>query len=183
MLIVSDKLQSCVVEVGHRLAFGGSIGRSKGKTAIFASHFASPGVPLVPWIRDSLKKVSVRLLRAETESAHLSEDLVSGLGPLEGLSLLIVGVDVGGDRSTKLRNTGVRSSPKGLLGEQAEEALNEIEPRRVCRREVQLETRVSSQPPPDDRRLVGGEVVTVSFNLFRFQGTSRTANEDRVAQH
>jgi hypothetical protein len=64
---------------------------------------------LVPWIRDSLKKDSLRLLRAETETSHLVEDLVGGLGPLEGLPLLVVGVHVGGDGSAKLRDTGVRS--------------------------------------------------------------------------
>jgi hypothetical protein len=62
-----------------------------------------------------LKKVSVRLLRAETKPTHLPEDLVGGFGPLEGLSFLVVGVEVGGDRGTKLRNAGVRSTSMGLI--------------------------------------------------------------------
>ena len=51
--------------------------------------------PSLPGSVIPLKKVSVRLLRAETESAHLSEDLFGGPGPLKGLPLLVVSIDVG----------------------------------------------------------------------------------------
>jgi hypothetical protein len=40
----------------------------------------------------------MRLLGAESEAAHLFEDLVGGFSPREGLPLLIVCVDVGADR-------------------------------------------------------------------------------------
>ena len=51
------------------------------------------------------------------------------------------------------------AAPDLFLGEEREPALDEIEPRRAGRREVQMEARALGQPAPDHRRLVRAVVV------------------------
>ena len=52
-----------------------------------------------------------------------------------------MGRDIGEDRLAELWNAGVGSSTQRLIGQKAEEALDEVEPRRVGRREVQVHVR------------------------------------------
>ena len=87
----------------------------------------------------------MHLLSAKTKAPHLVEDLVGGLRPSEGLALLVVCLDVREDGLAQLRHARVRSPLQGLLGEQSEEALHEVQPRRVRRREVQMEARMTEQ--------------------------------------
>ena len=61
----------------------------------------------------------------------------------------------------------MRSASQGLLGEHAEEPLHEIQPRRVGRREVQMEARVPEQPAMHDRRAVCRQVVQHDVDLER----------------
>ena len=68
------------------------------------------------------------LLCAEAEAPHLLEDLIGGLRPFEGLALLIVDLDVVEDRLAKLRDAGMRAALEGLLGQQAEEPLDQVQP-------------------------------------------------------
>ena len=53
----------------------------------------------------------------------------------------------------------MRASSQGVFGEQAKEALSEVEPRGVCGREVKVEPRSFGKPAFDRRRLVRGEIV------------------------
>lgn len=107
----------------------------------------------------------MHLLGAETEAPHLVEDLVGGLGPLEGLALVVVDLDVSEDRFAQLREARVRAALERLVGEYAEEALDEVQPRRIRRSEVELEPRVWSQPPLHHGGLVRGEVVQHDVDL------------------
>ena len=69
----------------------------------------------------------MHLLGAETEPAHLIEDLIGSLGPSKGPVVLVVGIDIREDRRPELRDAGVRSAPECLLGEESEESLDHIQ--------------------------------------------------------
>ena len=71
------------------------------------------------------------LLRAQSEASHFLEDCVGSLGPLERLADLVVRVDVLDDRGAELRNAGVGATLERLFGQQAKEALHEIQPRGI----------------------------------------------------
>src|SRR5260370_16368411 len=85
------------------------------------------------------------LLRSLAEALHLGEDLVGGLGPHERLADLIVYFDVLDDCLPELWHRSMRSALKRLLCKQAEEALHEVEPGRVRRREMKDEARMAQQ--------------------------------------
>ena len=53
----------------------------------------------------------------------------------------------------------VTAAPKLLLGQVGKPPLHLVDPGRVRRREVQVETRVAQQPAVDERCLVRGVVV------------------------
>jgi hypothetical protein len=77
-----------------------------------------PRPVLVPWIFDFHHKshsLPVHLLRAETKSAHLVQDLVGGVSPLEGLAFCVVRFDVGEDGRPKLGDARVRAALERLL--------------------------------------------------------------------
>jgi len=62
------------------------------------------------------------------EALDRLEDLVGGFGPFEGLAGFVVRLDVGEDGLAESGNAGVRAPLEGVLGEQSEEALDEVEP-------------------------------------------------------
>ena len=84
---------------------------------------------------------------------------ISGLRPLERLGLLVVGGHAGEDRIAELGDARVRAALERLLGQETEEPLDEVHPRRVGRREVELEPRIAEEPPLHDGRLVRREVI------------------------
>ena len=63
-----------------------------------------------------------------TEAFDRSQDLVSGLGPFEGLWVFVVQVDEGTDVGLELPDGGVNTSLDLLSGEFSEPALNLIDP-------------------------------------------------------
>ncbi len=87
------------------------------------------------------------------------EDLVGGFRPLERFWFVVVSIEIILYRHAELRHARVRASSQGGFGEQAKEALSEVEPRGVCGREVTVEPRSFGKPAFDRRRLVRGEIV------------------------
>ena len=98
------------------------------------------------------------LLDAQTEPPHLVEDLIGGFYPGEGLPALVVRVDVGQDGVPQLGDAGVGSALERFLGEQPEEALDQVEPRGVGRREMKVDVEgagsILSIPSPITRGLL-----------------------------
>jgi len=88
-----------------------------------------------------------------------SQNLVSRLGPFEGLRIFVVQVDEGADVGLELLDGGVNTSLDLLSGEFSEPALDLIDPGRRSRREVDMIVRPASEPRFDLGRLVGGVVV------------------------
>src|SRR3954469_14990166 len=105
------------------------------------------------------------LLHAKAEASHAVEDLSRGLDPFERGVPLVVRVDIRQDGRAQLRNARVRSAFQGLLGEQAEEALHEVEPRGVGRREMKLHTRMAKQPSLHGRRFVSRQIVEYDMDV------------------
>ena len=88
-----------------------------------------------------------------------AEDFFRGFGPDKGLGVGIVMVEVFVDGSFELWNGGEDAASDALLGDQAEEALDLIEPRGRGRREVQVKARVLGQPCLNVGMLVRSVVV------------------------
>ena len=91
-------------------------------------------------LADRERSLSMHLLHAESGPPHLVEDLVGGLDPLKEGPAFVVRLDVGEDRVAQLGDARVGSALERLLGQQSKESLHEVQPRRVGRREVKLET-------------------------------------------
>ena len=79
------------------------------------------------------------------------EDLVCGLGPHEGLWVVVPGVDPVPDVVLQCLDAVVGAAADQLVGEQAEPAFDLVEPGRAGRGEVQVEAGVAGQP-----RLIAG---------------------------
>jgi len=109
----------------------------------------------------------MHLLSPQTKAPHLVEDLVGGLRPREWPALVVVRGDVGEDRFSQGGHAGMRSAPQGFLGEHPEEPFDEVEPRRVGRREMQMEARVTQQPAMHGGRAMRGEIVQHDMDLQR----------------
>ena len=62
------------------------------------------------------------------EAPDRGEYLVGGLGPFEGLGVLVVAVDEGSDIGLQLPDRGMNAPPKALSGELGEPALDLIDP-------------------------------------------------------
>ena len=54
--------------------------------------------------------------------------MISGLGPFEGLGILVVPIDEGADIGFELPDRGMDASPEPLSGELSKPALNLIDP-------------------------------------------------------
>src|SRR5215216_7698647 len=107
------------------------------------------------------------LLNTESESPHAVEDLVGSLDPLERSIAIVVRLDVCQDRRAQLGNARVRSAFQGFLGEEAKEALDEVQPRCVRGCEMKVHARVTNQPSVDGRRFVCGEIVEHDMDIER----------------
>lgn len=99
----------------------------------------------------------MRLTRARREPTDRREHVVGALGPLERLRLVIVRLEVLVDRTAQFAAALVGAAAERVLREQSEEALDEVQPRRVRRVEVEMEARVLHEPTLDLRRLVGAQ--------------------------
>ena len=106
-----------------------------------------------------VRSLSVHLLCPKAEAAKLVQNLIGRLRPRERRVLVVVDGHVVQDRFTQLRNARVRPALEGFLGEQPEEAFNQVQPGRVGRREVEVDPRMTDQPPLDGWRFVRGQIV------------------------
>jgi hypothetical protein len=77
----------------------------------------------------------------------------------KGFGFLVGGIDRLLDRSAELLRADVAASPQGLVGELGKPALDQVEPGRVRRREVQAVARMLFQPAPDGGGRMDGRVV------------------------
>jgi hypothetical protein len=79
----------------------------------------------------------------------------------------------------------VGAAPQDFLSEQREEAFDEVQPRRVCRCEVEVEPRVAREPALHGRGLVRGEVVEHDVNrevwVDEFVDLAKEGDEIRAA--
>src|SRR6516164_8278116 len=87
------------------------------------------------------------------------EDGIGCLGPDEGLGLVIVGLDEGGDIGPELIDAAMDAALDLLIGEQREPAFDLVEPGGAGRREVEVIARVAGEPRFDGWRFVGGIIV------------------------
>ena len=92
-------------------------------------------------------------------AALFGEDGISGLGPDEGLGIGVVAVEIVVDRLLELGNAPEDAAPDAFGRDLGEEALDEIEPGRARRREVQLEAPMLGEPLLHLGRLVRSVVV------------------------
>jgi hypothetical protein len=97
--------------------------------------------------------------RAVTKPFDGGQDIVGGFGPAEGLGVGIAGVDVGGDSGLQRGSRAVGAALDLLVGEQGKEALDLVDPRRGCRREVHLPAEPFGKPVADQFGLMARRVV------------------------
>src|SRR5262249_37873792 len=89
----------------------------------------------------------------------LESDGPRGRGPDEGFRIGIAMIDPFDDGCLEFGNAVEYASAYLLASDLCEKTLNEIEPGRRCRDEVQFEARVTLEPPLHSRCLVCGVVV------------------------
>jgi hypothetical protein len=94
-----------------------------------------------------------------TKAGDTREDLIGRLGPHEGLRSLVIHGQVVVDGRLEVARAAVNATAELFLGEQREPALDEIDPGRALRREVQMIPGTLRQPALDQGGLVGGVVV------------------------
>jgi hypothetical protein len=70
------------------------------------------------------------LLGSDAEALDRGEDVIGELGPAEGLGVGVVGVDEGADGGFELGGGTVDAAPDLFVGQEGEEALDLIDPRR-----------------------------------------------------
>ena len=87
------------------------------------------------------------------------ENLISGFGPNEGLRIGVMRIDKFANRRLQLGHAAVDAAPQLFVGERSEPALDQVQPRAVRRREVDVEARPLREPISNHRRLVGAVVV------------------------
>jgi len=92
-------------------------------------------------------------------AAILGDDGIWLGRPDEGLGMLVAMFDPVGDRRLELEHACEGAATDALARDLGKQPLDEVEPRRGCRREVQGDAGVALEPAPDRRRLVGGVVV------------------------
>src|SRR6266508_2251596 len=93
------------------------------------------------------------------------EDLVGGLGPHKRPWVLVPVLDPRPDVSLQGLHALVDAALQRLGGQLAEPPLDQVEPRRAGRDEVQLEAGMGGQPPLDGVGFVGGVVVADQMDI------------------
>src|ERR1700687_3192043 len=97
--------------------------------------------------------------------ADAAFDLRGGFGPAEGFGIFVPVGQEAGDGLLQARDAVEAAPANGLRGDQAEPALDQVEPRGAGRGEVQMEARVRGQPLFDRGMLVGSVVVADQMQL------------------
>src|ERR1700678_4295811 len=140
---------------------GGPDGLGRGRDCRDPGPHVSPE-PLVP-------RRGFDLVECSPSSTDLLDDLVRGLGPDEGLRVLVPVVGPQTQRLGELADAAEDTTAKPALGQQSEPALDQIEPRRTGRSEVQVPAGLGrlSQPLPHLGPTVGREVVEDDVDVER----------------
>ena len=86
-------------------------------------------------------------------------DLKGGFGPTEGFGVFVPVGQEAGDGLLQARDAVEAAAANGLRGDQAEPALDQVEPRGAGRGEVQMKARMGGQPVLYRGMLVGAVVV------------------------
>ena len=104
----------------------------------------------------------MRLERVLRETRDAGEDLVGGLDPDVPLAALVVHVDELANRRDELAH-GAMHAALELFGRQGRKpAFDEIQPRGIGRREMQVDVRMGHQERPHGLCLVSREIVGYS---------------------
>lgn len=96
------------------------------------------------------------------------QDLAGGLGPFEGLEVLVVPVDEGADVGLQLPDRGMDAAAEALSGQLGKPAFDLIDPGRRSRHEVHGIVRPAGEPRLDLVRLVGGVVAHDDMDVEPF---------------
>src|SRR5271154_3736404 len=92
------------------------------------------------------------------------DDFVGVFGPCERLRCLVVVGEIAIYRGLEVDNALEDAALESPLGQDGEEALDSIEPGSRCRREVEDEARMTSQPLDDLRVLMGRVIIENHVN-------------------
>src|ERR1700746_2034844 len=94
-----------------------------------------------------------------------ASDLTSGLGPDQGLGVLVPVFHEVGNGSLQLGHTVEAGASDRLLANHAEPALHQIEPRSAGGSEVEMKARMPHQPLAPGRMVMGSIVVADQMQL------------------
>src|SRR4030095_14906394 len=100
-----------------------------------------------------------------TKARHARRGVVGGLGPDEGRGPVVRELDVPPNGGLQLARAAMDAAADLLLRQRGEPALDQVDPRAPCRREVDMEARMPRQPAVDQRRLVCAGVVDDEMNV------------------
>ena len=92
-------------------------------------------------------------------AAGFGDDGVGGFGPDEGIGRFVVFGEIGLDSGIQGGDAGEYAAAEAVACDLGEEALDQIEPRRAGRREVQMEARMLCQPRFHGGSFVGAVIV------------------------
>jgi hypothetical protein len=100
-----------------------------------------------------------------SKAGDAGQDLVGALGPDKGVAWAWCSGDKFSNRGLQLRDAAVHASTELFVGELGEPALDEVEPRPVGRREVDMKALPLAEPVSDQRGFMG-PVPAVRERLF-----------------
>src|SRR6266545_3709889 len=106
-------------------------------------------------VPDGRRAALVSRNRSVMRVSDACPDLRSGLRPDEGFWVVVPSVEVAKDGSFERSNAIKGASTNRLLGDPPEPALDEVEPRRAGRSQMEMEARMVGKPLPNGRMLVG----------------------------
>ena len=117
-----------------------------------------------PWLASVLIQKFLFNFRLDAECPMAEafdggQDVVGGFGPAERCEIAVVGLDISLDGGFEFGSRAVGAALDLLLGQQGEEALDLVDPRGGCRREVPVPVRALGEPVADQLGLVARRVV------------------------
>src|ERR1700687_205123 len=98
-------------------------------------------------------------------ASNAGQNLVGGLGPNEGCGIFVVDLDKLADRRFQILHAAKHTTSNPFVGEFGEPALNQVDPRTVGRREVNVEPWALGKPVPDDGCFVSRVVVDNEMDI------------------
>jgi hypothetical protein len=125
----------------------------------------APPAAIANAVCDALLNYSVILQCCLAEAFDAGEDVVSGFGPSERLGRLVVGRNKAIDRLLEFVDRSVDTATNLLLGQQAEEALDLVDPISRGRREVQMIARPPGEPVVNQLGFMAGGIVEDKMDI------------------